>query len=634
MGCSGRVKQADIRPEQKWDFISLNDFKSTSCFEPFAYGYLYISLLISIAVYAVDTFTAVNLLAFNKWSGEIEPSIPLDVSKWIFSACIIASWVNLGFEYVRAIRVMKRGAVAESYLDSLAVRLQCIRIGETGRGWRRFLVFAELTKSKKGAEYVALFTYFSFQAWIRVIFCSGPRQVINALTLWSVFEAKLDPSDTDDVGGALVQFFKNIGILASSNQQQAVILSGMVFTLVIWIFAVLSLFLALLFYLFFLWHYIPNADGGLGGYCERKINSRLQKIVSVKINKALAEEERRTKKAAAKASKTGEVPAIQGRQATLPTLFDAKSEDKLPNMPMLDRNDTMTTLPMYSSRPGTPSGQPALPAFELSQLDQQRPFPSRTTTGASTASYASNAPLMGNASEMGYGRSASPAPSLPQLNTNNMGPQRTMTSNSNNSQWSAGPQSQPPRMPSAMGREFTASPVSYNDGPNGISPASNGPPRNLLVDGYGRPLPRAVADLGGRSMTPVSEGRYSPAPGSQMGRSSPAPPFSPAYSNGSAPSLANGYNPGMRSASAAPQQPTSAPAPYRNMTDPSMRGPPQGGDYFGNAPPPPILRPGTASSQRSMNGPGFGGPGFGGPPRMGSPASFNGRPGQQGGYRQ
>lgn len=120
-------------------------------------------LLISVAVYGVDTFTAVNLLAFDKWSSEVKPVISLDVSKWIFSACIIASWVNLGFEYLRAIRVIKRGAVAESYLDSLAVRLQCIRIGKKGRGWRRFLVFAELTKSKKGAEYVALFTYFSFQ---------------------------------------------------------------------------------------------------------------------------------------------------------------------------------------------------------------------------------------------------------------------------------------------------------------------------------------------------------------------------------------------------------------------------------------------------------------------------------------
>lgn len=57
-------------------------------------------------------------------------------------------------------RVIRRGAVAESYLDSLAVRLQSTR---PRSGWKRFLVFAELTKSKKGAEYVALFAYFSFQ---------------------------------------------------------------------------------------------------------------------------------------------------------------------------------------------------------------------------------------------------------------------------------------------------------------------------------------------------------------------------------------------------------------------------------------------------------------------------------------
>lgn len=60
---------------------------------------------------------------------------------------------------------MKQGGVAQSYLDPLAVRVQSVRMGE-GRGWKRFLVFAELTTSKKGADYVALFTYFSFEGKI------------------------------------------------------------------------------------------------------------------------------------------------------------------------------------------------------------------------------------------------------------------------------------------------------------------------------------------------------------------------------------------------------------------------------------------------------------------------------------
>lgn len=155
-------------------FQSLNDFKSTSWMSPLTYGYLWGSLVVSVAVYGVDTFTAVQLLAFNNWTSEIRPAISIEISRWIFSICIILSWVNLGYEYWRAVRVMKRGAVAESYLDSLAVRVQCIRMGSNGRGWKRFLVFTELTKSKKGAEYVALFTYFSFQGESSALSFSTP----------------------------------------------------------------------------------------------------------------------------------------------------------------------------------------------------------------------------------------------------------------------------------------------------------------------------------------------------------------------------------------------------------------------------------------------------------------------------
>jgi hypothetical protein len=115
-------------------------------------------------VYGVDTFTAVNLLAFNKDLALFHPGgfLTTDVAKWIFSVCIILSFINLAFEHIRANKIMRRGSVAECYLDNLAVRLESIRPGK-GQGWKRFLVFAELTKSKKGIEYVALFTYFSFQ---------------------------------------------------------------------------------------------------------------------------------------------------------------------------------------------------------------------------------------------------------------------------------------------------------------------------------------------------------------------------------------------------------------------------------------------------------------------------------------
>lgn len=429
-------------------------------------------------------------------------------------------------------------------------------------------------------------------AWIRIIFCQGPRQVINAVTLYAVFQANFEAKS--DAGSTLTTFFRNIGHLAEQSNQQALVLSGMIFTLVIWVFGILSLLLACLFYVFFLWHYIPNRDGGLGGYCKRKVDKRLSSIVSVKVNKAIEEEERRRQRGdIKKAAKGGEVTV--GRQATLPTLFDVKGDDKLPDMP-LNRNDTMATLPLYTSRPGTPSsGQPPLPSFELNELDQRHPFPQRGDTNFSTTSYASNAPLIGNAQGMGNGRN-SPAPSLPPLETNGYPgqPPRSMTSNTHRSNWSnsSGSGSQggiqpPPRMPSAIGdRGYTQSPVSYTDG-------RGTPMSQSSVDTFGRPVPRAVNDL--RSNTPMgpapsmgrrtpfdpNTGRSSPAP-SEYARGSPAP-----GPNGTYQSFNHNMNPNMRSASAAPtSNPGYGPGPQRNMTAPV--------DYFGNAGP---QRPGTSNSQ-------------------------------------
>ncbi len=506
------------------------------------------SLLISIAVYGVDTFTAYNLIALDTFSG-FTPAIPLTVAKWIFVGCIIASWVNVIYEHIRAWRTIARGAVAESYLDSLAVRLQSIRIFGRGRGWKRFLVFSELTKSKKGAEYVALFTYFSFQSWIRVIFCSGPRQVVNALTLWGVYKKELNPSDPDPAT-SILRFFENFAELARSDRDTAVVLSGMTFTLVIWVFAALSLLLALCFYLLFLWHYIPKGDGGLSGYCQRKIEGRLAKIVSVKVNAAIEEEERKRLKQDQKmAMKNGEKPVL-GRQATIPVLFETKDSggDKLPSMPMLNRNDTTATLPMYESRSATPSGGPTVPDVELSNLEKKRPYPpSRLATANSTTSmksYASNAPLMAGAADMGRGRPASPAPSLPHYDDQDgypfPGPERTITGSTQATNWS---------QPSRNG----------TPGING-QPTRNGTPgvngqrgaRNLT------PLDRSW------NMTPMERTESPMSYGNPMDRSANMTPMA----RNMTPGYGNPANPVDRARNITPRERTMTPASYNPMNPP------------------------------------------------------------------
>ena len=319
---------------------------------------------------------------------------------------------------------MRTGLVTASYLDPLAVRIQSVRPGK-GRGWRRFLVFTALTKGRKGSEYVALFTYFSFEAWTRVVLAEGPRQVINALTLWSVLQAELIPVGEhapDNDHTAVAQFFVNVQILAKASTQQATILFGMLYVLIIWAFSALSLIIAFLMYITFLWHHIPSADGSLSKFCQRKVEKRLNQIVRAKVDKAIAREHiERMKKVA-----TGGTGASVGvpshgidykRQPTLPVLetdtetstvgSGAKAFEARPASPFGTRPESP-----FNQRPSSPSPmnlssalarEPMLPSVQgvISRPDG----PSRDTTQSSlrsNTSFGSDAPLMGGAAPMGH----------------------------------------------------------------------------------------------------------------------------------------------------------------------------------------------------------------------------------------
>ncbi|EAW11323.1 uncharacterized protein ACLA_090160 [Aspergillus clavatus NRRL 1] len=455
MPCCGDREKGPVSREEKWDSVNLDDFKSESCLSPFSYFLVYVFLLISIAVYAVDTFTAVNLLVFSRWAGSIEPAIPFKVSRWVFAVCIIISFVLLVFRWLHAMRAMRSGSIAQSFLDPLAARIQSIRMGSRGRGWRRFLVFAELTKSKKGAEYVALFAYFAFESWMNTIFADGPRQVVNAITLYSVMRMDLLPGGEHSVSNdspGIVQFFENVKILAEDNTRRAVVLCGMLFTLVIWVLSMLKLALAVVLYLIFLFHHIPAEDGSLRAYCRRKINARLMRIVRGKVDKALA-------KSTGMPSRTPTQPNLGlDRKPTLPMVVDLNSEIKAPTVTTLSRSTTQTTLPPYPSRPGTvaPERQPTLPDMSwtekppLSRTVTQSSMHSDTTAYSGSTAVAAYSPL---------DRQTTPAPPVPPLpHTMPMGGARSYT-----------PMGRPPTTRPTL----TPAPPSTVHAPNHMAPTMN-----------------------------------------------------------------------------------------------------------------------------------------------------------------
>lgn len=429
---------------QKWDYITLSDFTSSSCGTAFSYCWLWFLAFIGVTVYGLDTYTAVNLLAFDKWDATFKPTIPLYVAKWIFAGCILFSWLLLAYEWFKAIRVMKRQNVAESYLDPLAVTAQSMRMGQNGQGWRRFLVFKELTKSKKGADYTALFCFFQFKGAVRVCLAEGPRQAINALTLYSIMRASLIPVGAhapNDGNAPFVQFWVNVKILYETSPQQAIVLFTMLFTFVIWLFSALSLLAAAIFYVGFLWHYLPK-DGGLFKYCRRKVDKRLATLVNTKAKHALEKEEFRRRRDEEKYGLDPNRPMPPARTATLPSLGEATmpSPSLHHSSSTTSTNTCISTLAKETSytaadpRPTLPNigdleKEPSSTVKPLPSQTMLRPgMPSRTGTQSSNvtvSSFASDRPLLPRSAS--YDQGMPPAQTQPFDNRNGPPPQSSRT---------------------------------------------------------------------------------------------------------------------------------------------------------------------------------------------------------------
>ena len=404
-----------------------------------------------------------------------------------------------------------------------------------------------------------------------------------------MLKAKLIPAGAhapDHGHTPVVQFFVNIRILADQDKEQAAILFGMLYTLIIWIFSALSLILAFLFYILFLWHHIPSADGSLSKYCRRKIEKRLNRIVRETVDTALAKaDKKRAANDLAKPGVAGTALSEVKRQPTLPILDEGSGVGAFPNT---NEKATQNGFAPFQPRPG--SRNTIRPSTPLSQEPTvpnvlppaKRPgLPSRQTTQSSVnsnTSYTSDAPLMGQAAEMGYGGQGG-SRSASRNNVNRMNsdfsasshrptPERNFSNQSHNTQHSQNPRMGPPRR---QNTDMSAS-TAYSSRSQSRPPISNS---SSFAVSSRRPVQTPPPDR-----RPIQEYEMQPPPlGSPLNNRPPPPPGPDAFVP------YKPYNPGRPS------------APVRNFTMPyTPPAPPI--DYFGsssNQPP----RSGTAPVPQS-----------------------------------
>lgn len=310
MCCTGPDWKREVVPDHKFDFIDTKEFHSKAIGIRLQYVWLYVLVIKSFLVYISDIYTATTMLTSENWSNSIYSSckekngcvaIPFGVAKWLFVGCIIFSFLLLAYEARKSKKIIASRDISFAFTNVMAQNYYSLR------SYDHFCFFCHINDSTKKKDDLAFFIFFTFKEWKRLLLADGPRQTINALTLYSFYLAK--SSD----GGNWWEISKYI-TWDSKDMVTDILLVSMAFTVLIFIGSLLLLIAAAILYVPLLCY----IRGNLKEYCCHKVDKRIAEIIKRKQKQRLARQAQLAKKEAA-----GDFSHLGGNalpQPTLPTI--------------------------------------------------------------------------------------------------------------------------------------------------------------------------------------------------------------------------------------------------------------------------------------------------------------------------
>ncbi|KAG8898934.1 hypothetical protein FRB99_007034 [Tulasnella sp. 403] len=306
-----------------FDFIDTRDYHTKNFGVRVQYMWIYVLVIKSFLVYLSDIYTAVTMLSSTTWSSNIYtrcppnqcPTVSFEVGKWIFVGCIIFSFLLLAYEAQKAKRIIASRDISYAFTNIMANSYYSLR------SYNHFCFFSQIENSTKKKDDFAFFIFFTFKEWKRVLLADGPRQSINALTLYSFWVAngKGNP-------------FEKIGTYYDGDFVTAMLLVTMVFTVLIFIGSTLLLCVAAVLYVPLLCY----IRGNLKEYCCHKVDKRIAELIKKKTQQRVQRQAALAKKEAAGdfshlKGKKGAVPVSLPKQPTLPSL--SVDDDPIPRAP-------------------------------------------------------------------------------------------------------------------------------------------------------------------------------------------------------------------------------------------------------------------------------------------------------------
>lgn len=307
--CNGSSWKREEKKDHRFDYLEIHDFHSNSFSCRVGYFYVFIAAFRSFAVLGLDIYTAVGLLILKSYKSTVtqQTFIAHDITKWIFAGCIILSVVLLIWDWIVAIRIIRSRNISFAYTNVIANRYYSIK------SYDYHCLFHRLESSSQKTNVVVFWVYFSFQGCMRLLFSEGPRQAINALTVFSVLSTRNFSFDKESY--------------ADITPFQWTVLGFMGLSLLIWLFSFVRFCMAALLFPFLLCY----IQGGLTEFVVRKIDRRIQNIIEKTRRKRL------------------ERYAVARRAEDNASLYGSKKSSHSKSKSIVTEKPTLPTIPLLPS---------------------------------------------------------------------------------------------------------------------------------------------------------------------------------------------------------------------------------------------------------------------------------------------
>jgi len=361
-------------PDHKFDFVDTREFTDTGFMMRMKYLFVYAVVLKSFLVYVSDIFSAITMLTTDGWSNQIFAKcqdetgcffIPFSIGKWLFVGCIIFSFLLLAYEGRKSKKIIASRDISYAFTNVMANHYYSLR------SYDHFCFFDHISNSTKKKDEFAFFIFFTFKSWKRLLLADGPRQTINALTLYSIYLSKASEGAWYDIP----KYFRG------NNLSTSALTVTTFFTFVIFAGSALLLVIAGICYIPLLCY----IQGNLKEYVCHKVDKRISEVIKRRNKARLAKAAALAKKEAAGdyshlKNKKGELIAKPLPQPTLPNLSVDDDYDDAASMGT--RGPPASTYTKdYDYKSEHTADYPSMPAYNQQPYEGHNQYPSATTFG-------------------------------------------------------------------------------------------------------------------------------------------------------------------------------------------------------------------------------------------------------------